>query len=157
MLLLLITINPRSQHQIHPLVKWISHIAVLFLGFSSVFVHVYVMEHSRLRGVFGYWSLSMWPSGTNTVKTQLWLSSPLIDQTSTMEARASVCLRGLNPTLHPRLMQFDLFTLWSHGPRSFSEALAEAVSFPVPPLSLSADVKEVYLYLEGLCFLQLHQ
>lgn len=74
-----------------------------------------------------------------------------------MVTRASVCLRGPNPTLHPYLMLFTLFTLWSHVPHLVTAALAEAVSFPVPPLSLSADVTEVYLYLEGLCFVQLHQ
>lgn len=75
----------------------------------------------------------MWPSGTNTVQTQLWMSSPLTGQTSTVEARASVCLRGLNPMLHPHLMLLTLFTLWSHVPRSATAALAEAVSFPMPP------------------------
>lgn len=99
----------------------------------------------------------MWLSGTITVKTQLWMSSALTHRTSTMVTRASVCLRGPNPTLHPYLMLFTLFTLWSHVPHLVTAALAEAVSFPVSLLLLSADVTEVYLYLEGLCFVQLHQ
>lgn len=73
----------------------------------------------------------MWPSGTITVKTQLWMSSALTHQTSTMVTRASVCLRGPNPTLHPYLMLFTLFTLWSHVPHLVTAALAEAVSSPL--------------------------
>lgn len=153
-MLLLVTVMRDYSSKSHSLIDHMNHIAVSFL---CVCVCLSMMEHSRRVGPVGYWSLSMWPSGTNTVKTQLWLSSPLTGQTSTAEARASVCLRGLNPTLHPHLMLFTLFTLWSHGPSLVAAALAEAVSFPMPPLSLSADVTKVYLYLEGLCFRQLHQ
>ena len=95
----------------------------------------------------------MVPSGTNTVKTQLWMSSPLTGQTSTAEARASVCLRGPKPhaASPPHAVHF-IYSLVTCSPARVAAALAEAVSFPVPPLPLSADVTEVYLYLEGLLF-----
>lgn len=79
-------------------------------------------------------------------QTQLWMSSPLTGQTSTAEARASVCLRGPNPRLHSRLMPFALFTLWSHVTCSVAEVKIRLPS----PLSFCRCYRGLFVFRRPL-------
>lgn len=89
----------------------------------------------------------MWPSGTNTVKTQLWMSSPLTGQTSTVEARASVCLRGPNPTLHPLPHAvYFIYSLVTCSPARSQRLWQKQLASPCPPLSFCRCYRGLFVF-----------
>lgn len=88
----------------------------------------------------------MWHSRTNRVKTQLWMSS-LMHQTSTAETRASVCLRGPNPSYHAVYFIYSLVTC-SHLSHSSS---GRSCQLPCAPSSLCRWYRGLFLF-RGLLF-----